>query len=236
VCSIRVNTCLKKDRCEKRQAPPRNTMKNKLPEVSNLRAVTGRARLRTVRAMIVFLSLIALPLTRALETIPPEKTTGDRTAKPLPPAGQRAFNKSATTETASPGTAKKAARSVVSGVLPPGLAQADKQAAAATAAMPLRSPANSAAGPVSGQASPEDLKNYQKPGGNNAAPSVLVPPVSAPAPGAGKVALGTVTGPASPEALRGYVKPAVLPDAAPEPARAPTSGTVPPAEQRHFQK
>jgi hypothetical protein len=210
-------------------------MKNKHLCISTLLDVTGHLRLRTVRATIVLLQLIVLSLTRASDTIPPEKTAGDHTARPLLPAEQRSFAKSPTSVTVSPSTDKKAVGSVVSGALPPGMAKADKKAAASPATLSVRSLANPSV-PVSGQASPEDLKNYQKPGAANGAVSVLLLPISAPAPGAGKVAVGTVAGPASPEELRGYVKPAVLPGAAPEPARAPTSGTVPPAEQLHFQK
>lgn len=210
-------------------------MKNKLHCLSTLLGVTGRSRTRTIQAAIVLLQVIALPLTRASETLPADKSAGDHTAGLLPPSEQRAFDKSVTVPTLNRGTDKRAAGSVVSGVLPPGPAQFDKKSAA-PGVNSVRSAASLAAGSVSGPATAKDLKNYQKPGGNNATPSVLVLPVRSPAPGMEKVAVGTVTGPASPEELRGYVKPAVLPAAAPEPARAPTSGTVPAAELKPVQK
>ena len=210
-------------------------MKNELLHLSNLLGATGRSRLRTVQATIVILQLIALPLTRASENIAPEKAAAERTGGPVPLVEQRSFDKSAAPARMSLGTEKKVVGPVVSGVLPPGMTKTDKKSAAAPAAQSIRSLANPSV-PVSGQASPDDLKNYQKPGAASSAVSVLLLPVTAPAPGARKVAVGTVAGPASPEELRGYVKPAVLPGAAIEPARAPTSGTVPAAEQRHFQK
>jgi hypothetical protein len=211
-------------------------MKNELFCLSTLLGATGRSRWRTLRATIVILPLIALPLARASENIPPEKAAVGRAGGSLPPAEQRVFDKSAAPAPMSLGTQKKVVGPVVSGVLPPGEVKADKKSGASPAAVSVRSIANPALGPVSGQASPEELRGYQKPGGSSGAVSVLMLPLTAPAPGAEKVAVGTVTGPASPEELRGYVKPAVLPGAAPEPTRAPTSGTVPLAEQRHFQK
>jgi hypothetical protein len=180
----------------------------------------------------------ALNWAGASETDSGPKTAGPKTGGPLPPAEQRFFDKSALVQpVAIPSLFKAPPAGRVSGVLPPGEVKASKKTVASPAAVPAQNAANPALGPVSGQASPEELRGYQKPGDSSGAVSVLILPVTAPAPGAGKVAMGTVAGPASPEELRGYVKPAVLPATdASQPARAPTSGTVPSAEQLHFQK
>lgn len=165
------------------------------------------------------------------------KAAGPRTGGPLPPAEQRFFDKAAVPASMSLATQKKAVGPVVSGVLPPGQLKAYNKPVASPEAVPAKSAANPALGPVSGQASPEELRGYQKPGDSSGAVSVLILPLPPSAPGAEKVAVGVASGQASPEELRGYVKPAVLPapDAS-QPARAPTSGPVPPGEQRHFQK
>ena len=133
------------------------------------------------------------------------------------------------------GEEKKIAGPGASGVLPPGKAKAYDQAVVLPP--PALDAANPTLGPVSGQASAEELKGYQKPGDSGDADSVLVLPLPEPTPGAEKVAVGTVSGRVSPEELRGYVKT----DAVPAPdtfqsAGAPSSGPVPPEEQRQFRK
>jgi hypothetical protein len=166
------------------------------------------------------------------------KAVGHPTGGSVPSAEQRFFDKAAPAEPMTVGTQqKKALGPVVSGVLPAREARAEKKSVPSTAALSVPRAASPALSPVSGQASPEDLRNNRKPADSSVLFSLLVPPGTAPAAGPEKVAVGKVTGPASPEELRSYVKPAVVsaPDA-PEAARAPTSGPVPPEEQRHFQK
>ena len=171
-------------------------------------------------------------LSSGLKMLPAGPVSG-----PVSPLEVRLIDKSAAVSAMSLGAEKTAGGPVSSGVLSPKETKTYDKSSLAATKLSIAPTATLVSGPVSGQATAEELKDYKKPGDWGGTASLLVLPLPPSAPGAEKVAAGIIAGQASAEELRGYVKPAALlaPDGS-QPARGPASGTLPPGEQRNFQK